>query len=318
MESIQSNIQSNSEHTLVETDQRRVESLIYLVRNKQVMFDEDLATLYQVDTGLLNRAVKRNINRFPDDFRFQLTKVEYEALRCQIGISNNDNIADGRGGRRYIPYAFTEQGIAMLSSVLRSHIAANVSIGIMRAFVEMRKFIANNALLFERISDIELKQLEYQRKTDERLEQVFEFISDQAQPAQKIFYDGQIYDAFSLMVDLVSKAENEIILIDNYVDVDTLNILSKKKSGVNVTIYTSKRTKLSLTDVGIFNKQYPLLTLGYTEVFHDRFMILDNNTAYHIGASIKDAGKKSFAVSVLQDEKLVKDILNRLSQYQST
>lgn len=312
MDSIHANIQSNSEHTLVKIDQQRVESLIYLVRNKQVMFDEDLAILYQVDTGLLNRAVKRNIDRFPDDFRFQLTKAEYETLRCQNGISKNDNITDGRGGRRYMPYAFTEQGIAMLSSVLRSNIATNVSIGIMRTFVEMRKFIANNALLFERISDIELKQHEYQRKTDERLEQVFEFISGQEQPSQKVFFDGQIYDAFSLLVDLVVKAENEIILIDNYVDVDTLNILSKKKAGVNITIYTSKRTKLSLADVGIFNKQYPLLTLGYTEVFHDRFMILDNKTAYHIGASIKDAGKKSFAVSVLQDEKFIKDIINRL------
>ena len=229
MEGIQASDQGNSGHAIIEIDQRRVESLIYLVRNMQVMFDEDLATLYQVDTGSSNRAVKRNIDRFPDDFRFQLSEVEYEALRCQIGISKNDDTSDGRGGRRYMPYAFTEQGIAMLSSVLRSDMATKVSIGIMRAFVEMRKFIANNAILFERISDIELKQLEYQRKTDERLEQVFEYISDQEQPAQKVFFDGQIYDAFSLLVDLVAKAENEIILIDNYVDVDTLSHIQHPK-----------------------------------------------------------------------------------------
>ncbi|HBP38693.1 MAG TPA: hypothetical protein DD640_08135 [Clostridiales bacterium] len=200
----------------------------------------------------------------------------------------------------------------MLSSVLRSNMAVKVSVGIMRAFVEMRKFITNNALLFERISDIELKQLEYQRKTDEQIEQVFKYISDQKQPVQKVFFDGQIYDAFSLLVNLAAKAENEIILIDNYVDVDSLNILSKKKIGVNVTIYTSKLSKLSLTDISIFNKQYPFLKVKYTDVFHDRFMIFDNKKAYHIGASIKDAGKKSFAISELQDEKLFKDIINRL------
>lgn len=313
MEDKQISIQNGSGHALVEINQRRVEQLIYLVRNKQVMIDDDLAVLYQVDTSALNRAVKRNNDRFPEDFMFQLTKVEHEVLRCQIGISKNVDTTDGRGGRRYMPYVFTEQGIAMLSSVLRSDTAAKISIDIMRAFVEMRRFIASNALLFERISEIELKQLEYQRKTDDRLEQVFEYISDQEQPTQKVFFDGQIYDAFSLIVDLIAKAQKEIILIDNYVDVDSLNILSKKMNGVKVTIYTSKHAKLSTTDVGLFNKQYPQLTVEYTEAFHDRFMILDQKTAFHIGASIKDAGKKSFAISILQDEQTVKDILKRLS-----
>ncbi len=211
-----------------------------------------------------------------------------------------------------MPYVFTEQGIAMLSSVLHSDTAAKISIDIMRAFVEMRRFIANNALLFERISENELKQLEFQRKTDERFEQVFEYISGQEEPTQKIFFDGQIYDAFSLIVGLIVKAQNEIILIDNYVDVETLNILSKKKNGVKVTIYTSKHTKLSTIDVGLFNKQYPRLTVEYTEAFHDRFIILDQETTFHLGASIKDAGKKSFAISILQDEQTVKDILKRL------
>lgn len=309
--------QNGSGHSLDKIDQRRIESLIYIVRDKQIMFDDDLAALYQVDTGALNRAVKRNIDRFPEDFKFQLTKEEYETLRCQNGISNNDS-AEERGGRRYLPFVFTEQGIAMLSSVLRSDMATKASIGIMRAFVEMRKFIANNALLFERIGEIELKQLEYQRKTDERFEQVIEYLSDQEQPAQKIFFDGQIYDAFSLLVKVITKADNEIILIDNYVDIDTLNILSKKKSDVFVTIYTSKRTKLSAADVSIFNKQYPKLKVEYTESFHDRFMILDRKVAYHIGASIKDAGKKSFAISILQDAKMVYDILSRVSSYSDT
>jgi len=313
MESRQINANDDPGHALVEIEQRRVERLIYLVRHKQVMLDDDLAKLYQVDTGALNRAVKRNVDRFPEDFMFQLSKAEYEDLRCQIGISKNVETIDGRGGRRYMPYVFTEQGIAMLSSVLRSDTAAKVSIDIMRAFVEMRKFIASNALLFERISEIELKQLEHQRKTDERLEKVFEYISDQEQPTQKIFFDGQIFDAFSLLVEIIEKAQTEIILIDNYVDVDSLNILSKKKNGVSVTIYTSKHTRLSMIDVGIFNKQYPQLKVEHTEAFHDRFMILDQQNAYHIGASIKDAGKKSFAINKLQDEKMVRDILKRLT-----
>ena len=158
------------ETQIVEIMPPDVENLIYVVRNKQVMVDSDLAMLYQVETGALNRAVKRNITRFPEDFRFQLTKDEYENLKCQFGTSNGSGTENGYGGRRTLPYVFTEQGISMLASVLHSEVAINVSIGIMRAFVEMRRFIANNALLFERISNVELKQLEYQKKTDEKLE----------------------------------------------------------------------------------------------------------------------------------------------------
>ena len=157
----------------------------------------------------------------------------------------------------------------MLASVLHSEVAINVSIGIMRAFVEMRRFIANNALLFERISNVELKQLEYQKKTDEKLEQIFEYISDHEESNQKIFFDGQIYDAFRLLIGLIQKAETEIVLVDGYVDVGTLNILSKKKENVAVTVYTQQRTKLSQTDVDNFNAQYPKLDVKYTRAFHD-------------------------------------------------
>ena len=210
------------------------------------MIDSDLAMLYQVETKALNRAVKRNINRFPEDFCFQLTKEEDKILKCQIGTSKilDAERTDGRGGRRTLPYVFTEQGISMLASVLHSEVAVNVSIGIMRAFVEMRRFIANNALLFERISNVELKQLEYQKQTDEKLEQIFEYISEHEEASQKVFFDGQIYDAFSLIVSLIQKAEKEITLIDGYVDVGTLNLLSKKNENVSVTIYTQKRTRL--------------------------------------------------------------------------
>ena len=302
--------QKEAEVPAIEIVQPAIEKLIYVIRDKQVMVDSDLAMLYQVETGALNRAVKRNIKRFPEDFRFQLTVKEYENLKCQSGISSmNEN---GYGGRRTLPYVFTEQGISMLASVLHSEVAVNVSIGIMRAFVEMRRFIANNALLFERISNVELKQLEYQKQTDEKLEQIFEYISEHEEASQKVFFDGQIYDAFSLIVRLIQKAEKEITLIDGYVDIGTLNLLAKKNDGVSVTVYTYQRTRLSNKDVENFNAQYPALEVKYTSVFHDRFLILDEKTAYHIGASLKDAGKKTFGITWINDESITKDILQRL------
>ena len=200
----------------------------------------------------------------------------------------------------------------MLASVLHSEVAIKVSIGIMRAFVEMRRFIANNALLFERISNVELKQLEYQKQTDEKLDQIFEYISDHEESNQKVFFDGQIYDAFSLIVSLIQKAEKEIVLIDGYVDIGTLNLLTKKNENVTVVMYTLKRTKLSQEDVNNFNSQYPLLEVRYTKVYHDRFLILDKKNVYHIGASLKDAGKKCFGISLIEDAGIVRDILQRL------
>lgn len=293
-----------------ETTQFDIKSMIYVVRNQQVMIDSDLAMLYQVETKRLNEAVKRNIARFPEEFRFQLTAEETESLRSQFATLNEN---DGRGKhRKYLPYVFTEQGIAMLSAVLRSDVAIQVSISIMKSFVEMRRFIANNALLFERISTVELRQLEYQKQTDEKLEQIFEYISEHEESSQKVFFDGQIYDAFSLIVNLIQKAEIEITLIDGYVDVGTLNLLSKKKSDVAVTIYTQKQTKLTKADVKNFNAQYPTLKIKYTKVFHDGFLILDQATAYHVGASLKDAGKKCFGINLIQDAGIIKDILQRL------
>jgi hypothetical protein len=267
-----------------------------------------LAMLYQVETGALNRAVKRNETRFPDDFMFQLTKDEYTNLKCQIGISSENEY----GGRRTLPYVFTEQGISMLSSVLKSDVAVHVSIGIMRTFVEMRKYMANTSLLYDRMNTMEERQITYQNETNEKFERVFEYIADHEESQQKIFYDGQIYDAFSLLVDFISGAEKNIVLVDNYVDVNTLNILAKKKAGVDVTIYTVKKTRLSEKDVETFNQQYPKLEVQYTGVFHDRFLIIDETKAYHIGASLKDAGKKCFAISLLNDEGVITDILQRL------
>ena len=300
---------------LVEITRPSIEKRIYVIRDKQVMLDSDLAVLYQVETGALNRAVQKNSKNFQKnlrpDFRFQLTNEEYQNLRCQTGISSFAQDENNYGGRRTLPYVFTEQGISMLASVLHSEVAIKVSIGIMRTFVEMRRFIANNALLFERISNVELKQLEYQKQTDEKLDQIFEYISDHEESNQKVFFDGQIYDAFSLIVSLIQKAEKEIVLIDGYVDIGTLNLLTKKNENVTVVMYTLKRTKLSQEDVNNFNSQYPLLEVRYTKVFHDRFLILDKKNVYHIGASLKDAGK-SVLEFLIEDAGIVRDILQRL------
>ena len=301
------NTKEKSNSTIpVKVNKIDIRSLVYVIRGQQVMLDSDLAALYQVETKNFNKAVGRNVERFPEDFRFQLTKEEFDDLRFQFGTSNN------RGGRRYLPYAFTEQGISMLASVLHGDVAVQASIKIMRAFVEMRHFISNNALLFERISSMELKQLEYQKTTDERFDKVFQYIDDHAEAEQKVFFDGQIYDAFSLLVSIIQKANKEIILIDGYVDINTLDLLAKKKNGVHVKCYTYLNTPLSNRDVSQFNKQYAMLTVKKTSVFHDRFLILDGTTAYHIGASLKDAGKKCFGISLLTDSDMVREILNRL------
>ena len=310
MANINQELMDKQEIVPIVTEIKDIERLVYVIRGKQVMLDSDLAMLYQVETKNLNKAATRNADRFPEDFRFKLTNEEYNNLRFQFGTSNEKQV--GRGGRRYYPFVYTEQGISMLASVLHSKVAVQVSINIMRSFVEMRKFVANNALLFEKVSHIELRQLEYQKNTDERFDKVFQYIEDHAESEQKIFFDGQIYDAFSLIVSIIQKAQSEIVLIDSYVDIDTLNILSKKNTGVNVKVITYSNARLSNTDITNFNAQYPNLIVKRSQVFHDRFIILDSSTVYHIGASIKDAGKKCFGISMIQDQGIVTDLLTRL------
>ena len=290
---------------IVIVDNIEIQNLIYTIRGKQVMVDSDLATLYQVTTKRLNEQVRRNKNRFPSEFMFQLTSEEYEYLRSHFATSSEDN---AHGGRRYMPYAFTEQGIAMLSAVLKSDVAVEVSIKIMNSFVEMRRFLFSNKEMFARLDRVELKQLE----TDKKLEEVFNYIASNTEVKQNIFFNGQIYDAFSFIVQLVKKAKKEIILIDNYVDVNTLNILCKKNQGVDVVIATAGNGSLSVKDINKFNAQYPKLSVKTTTDFHDRFLIIDKTEVYHIGASIKDAGKKSFGITKIEDADLIKGLLNKV------
>lgn len=290
---------------IVIVQNRDIKDMIYNIRNKQVMLDSDLAKLYQVETKNLNRQRSRNINRFPEDFCFQLTKEEYELLRCQNVTSNKES---GSGGRRYMPYVFTEQGIAMLSAVLKSDTAVEVSIKIINSFVEMRKFLLSNKEMLARLDKVELKQLE----TDKKLEKVFSYLAANTEVKQNIFFDGQIYDAFSFIVKLVKRAEKQIILIDNYVDINTLNILCKKNKGVDVVIMTAGKGRLSTKDVKKFNAQYPQLSVKIIPAFHDRFLIIDKTEVYHVGASIKDAGKKCFGITKIEDSDLIERLVNKV------
>ena len=279
-----------------------IQNMIYTFRGKQVMIDRDLASLYQVQTKRLNEQVKRNSGRFPAEFCLKLSDKEKDEL-----VANCDRFKTLKHSSSN-PYAFTEQGIAMLSAVLKSDIAVEVSIKIMNSFVEMRKFLLSNKEMFARLDRVELKQLE----TDQKLEEVFNYIATNTEVKQNIFFDGQIYDAFSFIVGLVQKAKKEIILIDNYVDVHTLNILCKKDKGVDIIVATAGKGSLSTKDITKFNAQYPKLLVKTTTDFHDRFLIIDKTEVYHIGASIKDAGKKSFGITKIEDKDLIKNLINKV------
>ncbi|MBP9993846.1 MAG: ORF6N domain-containing protein, partial [bacterium] len=297
------------------------------IRNQQVMLDSDLAVLYGVETKVLNQAVSRNIERFPEDFMFQLTWEECENLRSQIVTSSSRsqfvtlnsrsqiatlNLKQG-DNIKYLPYAFTEQGVAMLSGVLHSPTAIEANIRIMRAFVGMRRFINENAKLFQRIESIEYNQLEivqsqkkietHVQESDRKIEELFQRLDEgRTNPKEGIFFDGQIFDAYVFISNLIRKAKKEIILIDNYVDESVLNILSKRNENVNVTIYTSNISHQFKLDLEKYNSQYQPITIENFSKSHDRFLIIDDEI-YHIGASLKDLGKRWFAFSILHCSK---------------
>ncbi|SJN44584.1 hypothetical protein FM120_15660 [Sphingobacterium faecium PCAi_F2.5] len=273
---------------------KEIRNLIYTIRDKQVMLDSDLAGLYQVETKNLNKAVKRNIDRFPASFCFQLTEEEVENLRFQIGTSSLSY-----GGRRYLPYVFTEQGVAMASAILRSDIAVKVSVEIMEAFVEMRRMLISNASLFHRLNNIELKQLE----ADQKFEEIFKAMeSDKLHSEKGIFYNGQVFDAYTFVSDIIRSAKTSIILLDNYVDDTVLTLLGKRNTNVTATIYTKNISNQLRLDVQRYNSQYTPIEIEIFSDAHDRFLIIDDTELYHIGASLKDLGKKWFAFSRMDIE----------------
>lgn len=277
-----------------------IKNLIYTIRGKQVMIDNDVARLYHYETKRINETVKRNIERFPSEFCFQLNNSEYESLKSQIATSNT------RGGKQKLPYVFTEKGILMLSGLLKNEIAIEVSIRIVEAFVEMRKFISSNKQLLERLTTVEYKLLEHDKKFNE----VFNQFQIEENIKQKIFFNGQIYDAYSLIIDIIKRANRKILIIDNYIDDSILKMLSKKKSNVEVVILTSNKSNIENLDIKKFNTEYPILKVAKTNKFHDRFIAIDDKEMYHLGASIKDLGRKCFGINKIEDLEIIEKIIN--------
>ena len=265
--------------------EQKIKNKIFVFRGVQVMLDKDLGELYQVETRTLNQAVKRNIDRFPEDFMFQLSNKEFTYL-----ISQNVTSSSKWGGTRKLPYAFTEQGVSMLASILKSEIAVQVSVQIIRTFVNMRKLLTENVLIFQRLDNIEEKISEHDKKLD--------LLAHTNLPLKEgIFYDGQFFDAWVFASEIIKSAKKEIILIDNYIDESVLNLLTKRDKTVAATIYTAKISPQLKTDIEKHNTQYSPVNVIAFKKSHDRFLIIDKKTVYHIGASLKDLGKKWFAFS---------------------
>ena len=288
---------------IIEKD--KVENLIYEIRGKQVMLDSDLANLYECANGTkdINKAVKRNIERFPDDFYFQLTKEEYENLKFQNGTSKLIK----HGGVRKIPYVFTEQGVAMLSSVLKTKIAAEVSVRIMRAFVKMRHYINNNE---NRLSNVEMKVIEHD-KNIRLLQESFDKLSEKRKKSE-IYFKGQIYDTYSKIIDIFNETKQELIIIDTYADKKLLDII--KELNFNVIIITKKNNLLSKESIEKYNEQYNNLKVIYDNTFHDRYFIIDNQKVYHCGTSINRIGHKTFSINSIDDKEVIYPLINKIKK----
>ena len=286
---------------------------IYLVGDKQVILDSDLAEIYGVETKRINEAVKNNPNKFPSDFYFELDDNEFKSLRSKFSTTNlkSKDLTSRYTKTRTNPKVFTEQGIYMLATILKSKTATDVTVAIMRMFVNMRSFLTHNASIFQRFDAIETKQLQYQLQTDKKFNKIFKAIeSKEIKPTEGIFYNGQIFDAHDFVSRIIKSANQTIILIDNYIDENVLVLLSKRKPDVNTTIYSSNITKQLKLDIKRFNEQYPNIEIKTFKQSHDRFLIIDSKTVYHIGASLKDLGKKWFAFSKIDID--AKEMVHRL------
>ena len=284
---------------VIEKEEIKIENMIYKIRGKQVMLDSDLAKLYQCKNGTkdINKAVKRNIERFPEDFYFQLTKEEFENLRFQFGTSS---LEKEHGGKRYLPFAFTEQGVAMLSSVLRTEIASKVSIRIMRTFVEMRKYISTNLINQDYYNKMTVRH----DNEIKLLQESFDKLNNNKE-YDGIFFDGQVYDSYSLLLDIFNTSKNNITIIDNYIDKKLLDIL--RNININILIITNKYNNEDYTK---YQSQYNNVTLKINNKINDRFIIIDNKDLYHIGASLKDLGKKCFGINKIKNIDWLNNLLN--------
>ena len=295
-------MKESNENSLI-IDNMNIQNKIYAIRGFQVMLDSDLAQLYGVETKRINEAVKNNPDKFPDDFYFEATDDELENLRSKISTSS-------WGGNRYSPKLFTEQGIYMLATVLKSKVATNITVMIIRTFANMRTLIKSNDFYSHQLKELEKRQLIYEIKSDDKFDKIFNALENkQLHPTNGIFYNGQIFDAYVFISDLIKIANESIVLIDNYVDDTTLTLFSKNQN-IKIQIFTSTISKQLQLDINKYNQQYNNLEVKITKNFHDRFIILDDCDVYHIGASLKDLGNKIFAFSKISID--CNDILKRL------
>ena len=284
-------------------DEIVIENLIYEIRGRHVMVDSDLARLYEVETKQLNRQVKRNIERFDDDFMFQLTDSEYKNLRCQIGTSSSNNY----GGRRTLPYVFTEMGVTTLASVLHSTIAISMSKKIIRAFVIMRHYISSNLIEQKYINNLVLEDHEKIKELETSFEKFEEKRKD-----NEIYFNGQIFDAYSKIQEIFKSTKNELIIIDAYADNTILDIIKRLK--IKVTIITKPNNLLTIQDIKKYNIQYSNLKVFYDNTFHDRYFILDGNEVYHCGASINRIGYKTFSITKIGDNEICRLLIDKINK----
>ena len=297
------------ENEIIILNENDLKNKIYTIRGVQVMLDSDLAEIYGYETKRFNEQVKNNIERFDEDFRFQLTQDELDVLRSKFSTTNISTMS------RSLPYAFTEQGIYMLMTVLKGELAVKQSKTLIRLFKQMKDFVLTNSQLFAEIDSIKKHLIEsdlHHKENDKRIDELFTLMDKyKIEEKQGIFFQGQIFDAYAKFESFIQSAKKEIVLIDGYVDLTVLERLAKKQKGVNVLLYTDSKTKITNLDVQKFNAQYPTLTLNFTSKMHDRFLIIDNSVLYHIGASLKDLAKKCFAFEIL-DSSLIPSVLGNL------
>ena len=284
---------------IVVSDNIKIENMIYEIRGKKVMLDSDVAFPFDYQTKELNRQVLRNINRFPENYCFQITDTEYISLRCQNGTLKN-----GRGEhRKYLPYVFTEYGITMLAGILKSELAIKMSLRIVDIFITMKNYINTSLIEQKYFNELTIKNTEDIKLLQESFDKL-----NTKESNNHIFYEGQIYDAYSLLIDILSKARKEIIIIDNYAGKKLFDII--KNINVKVKIYTENIDNISKEK---YEKQYNNLEIINTNIFHDRFIIIDNKVLYHSGASFKDLGKKCFAITKMEGDSILKELLNKIS-----
>ena len=296
----------NNELLKVENNEN-IEKRIFVVRGMQVMLDSDVAELFEMEVRRINEQMKRNIERFPEDFCFQLNSSEFNNLRSQNAIFEK-----AVEGRKYLPYVYTEQGIMALSGAIKNDFAVEMSIKIVRTFISMRKFILENGDVLLKLAQLQNRQINFEIETNKRFDEVLKMINKVDLPKQALFFDGQYYDAYDFIASLVRKAKQSLILIDPYCDNRALSILSNKNDGVDITICKSSKSKLTQEEINVFAQQYSPISILNNDVIHDRFLIMDKVECYSLGASLNHVGKKTFVVTMIEDEIIINSIAERI------